>query len=219
MADGRATAARRLLAECGREADALDDARAIAEADRIAAAGRAYEAAGGGIGAVLDDHLAAEFQDHDADETMLTMAPDPYLNHVPVMTGGSGREQVHRFYRDHFIPAWPPDVEVEPVSRTVGEARVVDELVVSFTHDRPMDFMLPGVAPTGRRVSLPHAVVVGFEGGKVAYEHIYWDQASVLVQIGLIDPGVLPVTGVEQAEAIRARRPDNELMRRAGIDF
>lgn len=150
-------------------------------------------------GAVLDEHLAAEFKLHDAAATMRTMSAEPYLNHLPTMTGGSGRAAVERFYRDEFIPSWPADTETRSVSRTIGGRQVVDELVVSFTHDRPMPFMLPGVEPTGRRVVLPHAVVVGFEGGRVHHEHVYWDQASLLVQVGLIDPALLPVTGAQQA--------------------
>ena len=154
------------------------------------------------LGAVLDEHLRCEFEAHDADATMETMAPEPYLFHVPTLTGGVGRSDVHRFYRDDFIPSWPDDTETRAISRTVGANRVVDEVVVSFTHDRPMPFMLPGVEPTGRSVVLPHAVVVGFEGGKVNHEHIYWDQASVLVQIGLLDPAGVPATGAEQARRL-----------------
>jgi carboxymethylenebutenolidase len=167
------------------------------------------------IGAVFDDHVAAEFVDMDLDATMATMTDDPYVNHVPVMTGGVGFEGVRRFYGDHFIGKWPKDIEITPVSRTVGEDQVVDELVLSFTHDIVMDQLLPGIAPTGRHVQLPFCVVVRFEDGKVAHEHIYWDQASLLVQIGLLDPADLPVTGAEQAWNVldpRAR-PLNELIR------
>jgi carboxymethylenebutenolidase len=166
------------------------------------------------IASVLDQHLAAEFQTHDLETTMATMAPDPYLNHVPVMTGGVGLEEVRRFYDRHFVGHWPADTEVTKVSRTIGEDQVVDELVVSFTHDVEMDALLPGVQPTGRFVRLPHCVIVGFEDGKVAYEHIYWDQASLLVQVGLLDPAGLPVTGAEQAEKVLdpRGRPTNELM-------
>jgi carboxymethylenebutenolidase len=100
------------------------------------------------------------------------------------------------------------------VSRTVGDSRVVDELVVSFTHDVEMDMLLPGVPPTGREVRLPHVVVVQFEDGKVAHEQIYWDQASALVQVGLLEASGLPVTGAEQADKLLAPRelPTNELM-------
>jgi carboxymethylenebutenolidase len=157
------------------------------------------------LGSVLDEHLRSEFELHDAEATMETMSADPYLNHVPMMSGARGRDEVLRFYRDVWIPSWPDDVEVTPVSRTVGADHVVDELVVAFTHDRPMPFMLPGVAATGRRVELPHAVVVGFEDGLVHHEHIYWDQASLLVQVGLLDPKLVPATGAEQARHLLAR--------------
>jgi carboxymethylenebutenolidase len=166
------------------------------------------------IGAVFDDHVAAEFVDMDLDATMATMTDDPYVNHVPVMTGGVGFEGVRRFYGDHFIGKWPKDIEITPVSRTVGEHQVVDELVLSFTHDIEMDQLLPGIAPTGRQVQLAFCVVVKFEDGKVAHEHIYWDQASLLVQVGLLDPATLPVTGIEQSENVLDPRthPLNELI-------
>jgi carboxymethylenebutenolidase len=136
---------------------------------------------------VLDEHLAAEFASRDIDATMATMAPEPYLNHVPVMTGGVGWAEVHRFYEHHFIPGWPEDVATTSIARTATPDRVIDELVVTYTHDREMDAILPGLAPTGGRVEVPHAVVVGFEDGRVAYEHIYWDQALALRQLGLLD--------------------------------
>ena len=166
------------------------------------------------IGAVFDEHVAAEFVHLDLEATMATMTDDPYVNHVPVMTGGVGQEGVRAFYGDHFIGKWPADVQITPVSRTVGENRVVDELVLSFTHDIEMDQLLPGVPPTGRQVQLAFCVVAGFDGDKLTHEHIYWDQASLLVQVGLIDPSGLPVTGAEQAEAVldpRAR-PLNQLL-------
>ena len=155
------------------------------------------------LGAVLDAHLRAEFVTHDAEATMATMSPEPYLHHVPIMTGGVGREEVFAFYRDVFIPSWPDDTETESLTRTVGADHVVDEVIVRFTHDREMPFMLPGVAPTGRRAELAHTVVVGFEDGLIHHEHVYWDQASLLVQLGLLDPGALPVVGAEQAERLR----------------
>ena len=94
------------------------------------------------------------------------------------------------------------DVESVPLSRTVDAERVVDEFIVRFTHSREMPYWLPGIPPTGRRVEIPHVVIMGFEDGKVAYEHVYWDQASLLVQIGLLDPGRLPVLGSVQARAL-----------------
>jgi carboxymethylenebutenolidase len=166
------------------------------------------------LAAVLDDHLAAEFVTMDLDATMATMADDPYLNHVPVLTGGIGRDEVRRFYEQVFIGHWPADTTMERISRTIGSDQVVDELVLSFTHDITMSHMLPGVPPTGRRVRLAVCVVAGFEDGKLAHEHIYWDQASVLVQIGLLDPAGLPVAGAEQAEKLLAPRaiPANALL-------
>jgi carboxymethylenebutenolidase len=166
------------------------------------------------LAAVLDDHLEAEFVAMDLDAAMATMADDPYLNHVPVLTGGIGRDEVRRFYEQVFIGHWPADTTMERISRTVGADHVVDELVLSFTHDIAMNHMLPGVPPTGRRIRLAVCVVAGFEDGKLAHEHIYWDQASVLVQAGLLDPAGLPVAGAEQAEKLLAPRavPANALL-------
>jgi carboxymethylenebutenolidase len=154
-----------------------------------------------GLAEVFDDHLAAEFASRDVDATMATMTADPYLNHVPVLTGGIGRDEVRRFYERVFIGHWPADTTMERVSRTVGTDRVVDELVLSFTHD-----LLPGVPPTGKRVRLAVCAVAGFRDGKLSHEHIYWDQASLLVQVGLLDRTGLPVTGAEQAEKVLAPR-------------
>ncbi|HEY6327014.1 MAG TPA: ester cyclase [Candidatus Cybelea sp.] len=148
---------------------------------------------------VFDEHLRDEFELHDAAATMETMSSRPHLYHVPTMAGGNSRDEIFRFYRDHFVTKWPADTSATRVSRTIGENQLVDELVMSFTHDVVMDALLPGVAPSGRQVSLPVVVVVKFHEGKVAHEHIYWDQASLLVQIGLLDQSTLPVTGVEQA--------------------
>jgi carboxymethylenebutenolidase len=163
---------------------------------------------------VLDDHLAAEFTSRDLGATMATMTGDPYLNHVPVLTGGIGRDEVRRFYQQIFIGHWPADTTMERISRTVGTDQVVDELVMSFTHDITMNHLLPGVPPTGKPVRLAVCVVAGFRDGKLSHEHIYWDQACVLVQIGLLDPAGLPVTGAEQAEKLLAPRavPANALL-------
>jgi carboxymethylenebutenolidase len=159
-----------------------------------------------GLAEVLDEHLAAEFATRDADAAMATMTSDPYVNHVPVLTGGIGRDEVRRFYEQVFIGHWPADLTMEQVSRTVGTDHVVEELVLSFTHDIPMDHLLPGVPPTGKRVRLAVCAVAGFRDGKLSHEHIYWDQASLLVQVGLLDRAGLPVTGAEQAEKLLAPR-------------
>ncbi|MCL4287445.1 MAG: ester cyclase [Thermoleophilia bacterium] len=154
------------------------------------------------LAATFDAHLQAEFRDLDVEATMATMSENPYVHHVPTITGGNGTDGVRAFYSDHFIGQWPDDTETREVSRTVGESQVVDELVMTFTHDRELEIMLPGIPPTGRRISVPVVVVVGFEDGKVHHEHIYWDQTTVLVQAGLLDPDALPVTGTAQAEAL-----------------
>ena len=162
-----------------------------------------------------DEHIRDEFSDKDASATIDTMVPDAYVNHIPVMTGGVGREQLKEFYSKHFIPKMPPDTEIVPISRTVGDERLVDEMIFRFTHTIEMDWMLPGVAPTGKRVECPLVVIVHFRDGKLANEHIYWDQASVLVQLGLIDAAGLPVAGAETAEKLAdPTRPSNQLIRR-----
>jgi carboxymethylenebutenolidase len=165
------------------------------------------------LAATFDAHVQAEFQDLDLEATMATMTDDPYVHHVPTITGGKGNAGVRDFYGDHFIGQWPDDTQTRQVSRTVGENQVVDELRMTFTHDRPLDALLPGIAPTGRRISVAVVVVVGFQDGKVSHEHIYWDQATVLVQAGLLDESGLPVVGAEQAEALLDQdRPKNELL-------
>ncbi len=167
-------------------------------------------------GTVFDAHVRAEFVECDVDATMATMADAPYVTHVPVLTGGYGAAEVRQFYGTYFVGHWPTDTQIKQVSRTIGQGRVIDELVVSFTHDVQMPAMLPGVPPTGRKVELPHVVVMGIENGKVVYEHIYWDQGSLLAQVGLLDTAKLPVTGAEQArKLLDPSLPSNELIHRA----
>jgi carboxymethylenebutenolidase len=151
---------------------------------------------------LFEKHMSAEFAG-DLDATMDTMTENPHLNHVPSMAGGVGRDGVRAFYRDHLVGKFfPPDVKMTNVSRTVGHDQVVEEQVISFTHTTPIDWLLPGVAPTGKPVELALVVIVGFKGGKISHEHIYWDQAGVLVQVGLLDPTGLPVNGAESARKV-----------------
>jgi carboxymethylenebutenolidase len=162
-----------------------------------------------------DMHCFYEFVKRDVDATMATMVPEPYVNHVPTMTGGVGYRDLHRFYTNHFVNSNPGDTALVPVSRTVGADRVVDEMIFSFTHTREIDWMLPGVKPTGRRVEVPLVAIINFRGGKLYHEHIYWDQASVLAQIGLLDSQRLPVAGVETARKLLDETlPSNTLMER-----
>jgi carboxymethylenebutenolidase len=147
-------------------------------------------------------HVKAEL-DGDLDTTMATMSDDPHLNHVPVMAGGVGRKGVHDFYRDHLVGKFfPPDVKMVNVSRTIGSDQIVEELVISFTHTTPIDWLLPGVPPTGKTVEMAVVVIVGVKNGKISHEHIYWDQAGVLVQVGLLNPSRLPVSGAESARKV-----------------
>nr|AUN37798.1 dienelactone hydrolase family protein [uncultured bacterium] len=161
-----------------------------------------------------DDHVKYEFATRNTDDTLETMVADSYVNHVPVMTGGVGHDELREFYSKRFIPQMPPDTAMTPVSRTIGIDRVVDEMVFEFTHTIKMDWMLPGVEPTNKHVKVALVVIVHFREGKLAHEHIYWDQASVLAQLGLIDASKLPVAGVESAEKVlNPSLPSNELMK------
>jgi carboxymethylenebutenolidase len=160
-----------------------------------------------------EDHCRHEFGTPDLEGAMATMVDDPYVNHIPTMTGGVGRAQVKRFYGNHLIGAAPADFHLTPVSRTIGADSLVDEMVCSFTHNREIDWMLPGIAPTGYHVEVPVVAIVKFSNGKIAHEHIYWDQASVLVQIGKLNPAGLPVAGVETARKVLNKTlPSNRLM-------
>jgi len=163
-----------------------------------------------------EEHVRDEFVTRDTDATLRTMVPDAYVNHIPVMTGGIGHSELHEFYSRRFIPKMPPDTEIVPVSRTIGVDRLVDEMIFRFTHTMEMDWMLPGVSPTGRRVEIPLVAIVTFCEGKVAHEHIYWDQASVLVQLGLLSSTGLPVVGVQTArKVLDPSLPSNQLIRGA----
>ena len=152
--------------------------------------------------ALFQRHVEAELAG-DLETTMATITDDPHLNHVPTMAGGVGRENVRAFYRDHLVGKFfPPDVTMTNVSRTVGQDQVVDEITISFTHTQLIDWLLPGIPATGKRVEMAVAVIVGFRNGKISHEHIYWDQASVLVQVGLLNPADLPVSGAEIARKV-----------------
>lgn len=149
-----------------------------------------------------EEHTGHEFVTRDTEATLATMVEDAYVNHVPVMTGGYGKSALREFYSQRFIPSMPPDTKLTPISRTVGVDQLVDEMIFSFTHTQEMPWMLPGVPPTNRRVEIPLVAIVKFREGKLAHEHIYWDQASVLKQIGLLTDSTLPVLGVETARKV-----------------
>jgi carboxymethylenebutenolidase len=150
--------------------------------------------------AIWGEHIEHEFSTRSTENTLATMVEDAYVNHIPILTGGVGKDQLREFYSKHFIPQMPPDTSLTPISRTIGDDQIVDEMIFRFTHTIKMDWMLPGVEPTGKRVEVPLVAIVKLRGDKLAHEHIYWDQASVLVQLGLLDAGELPVAGVESAK-------------------
>ncbi len=162
---------------------------------------------------VWEEHIRYEFVTRSIEDTLATMVDDAYVNHVPVLTGGVGREELREFYSKRFIPQMPPDTELIPISRTIGNDQLVDEMVLKFTHTISMDWMLPRIAPTGRRVEVALVVVVRLRDGKLAHEHIYWDQASVLVQLGLLDASALPIAGIESArKVLDPSEPSNRLL-------
>lgn len=152
--------------------------------------------------ALWEEHTSYEFATRDVESTLATMVEDAHVHHVPVMTGASGKAALRKFYGQQFIPSMPPDTTLKLISRTVGQDRLVDEMIFMFTHTQEMPWMLPAVAPTYHRVEIPLVAIVVFRDGKLAHEHIYWDQASVLKQIGLLTDESLPVFGVETAHRL-----------------
>lgn len=167
------------------------------------------------LSALWEEHCLHEFGTRDVPATMATMIKEPYVNHIPTLTGGVGSKELSRFYQHHFVHVNPPDTRMIPISRTVGALQLVDEFVMCFTHTTEMDWLLPGVAPTGKYVEIAMLGVISFRGDKLYHEHIYWDQASVLVQVGLLNPEGLPVAGIEAARKLLDESlPSNQLMAR-----
>ncbi|WP_345473771.1 hypothetical protein [Actinoallomurus oryzae] len=163
-------------------------------------------------------HTDAEFISQDIDAVMATMVPEPAVIHVPTAMGGIGYQGVRDFYTRLFVGHNPADFTIDSLSQTVGTEQLVDEMIVSFTHDSAVPWILPGVPPTGVRVSVPVIAVVGFDATAVRSEHIYWDQASVLAQVGLLAPATvssLPVLA-DQPAVLDGRVTLNELATPAG---
>ncbi len=135
---------------------------------------------------VWELHTRKEFVEKDLEATLATMTEDASVRIVPIAAGGSGKEGVRAFYRDVLIPTVPKDMQVVLLNRIVGERHIVDEIRFTFTHDKQMNWILPNVPPTNRRIELDHVVVVEFRSGKIAAERVYWDQATVLRQAGVL---------------------------------
>jgi len=155
-----------------------------------------------------------QFKRRDANSMLQHMADQPFVNYVPTMTGGVGKKALHRFYEDYFMPGNPSSLNVKLLSRTIGVDRVVDELLVTFDHTEEMPWILPSIPPTDKHVEVALVSIVCLRGGMLHHEHVYWDQASVLLQVGLLektnipvkmrslDIKVLPVTGAESARKV-----------------
>ncbi len=152
------------------------------------------------LNSIWEDHTQYEFTNFDVEATLATMTPDAIVNHVPTLTGGLGLDELKNFYTKHFIKHMPSDTKINVLNRTITSHKIIDEMIFSFTHDSVIDFMLPNVKPTGKYVEIAMVAVVTFEGDKIAIENVYWDQASVLLQLGLIEASKLPVAGSISAQ-------------------
>jgi carboxymethylenebutenolidase len=152
--------------------------------------------------AIWQQHVFAEFVSKDVEAALATMTEDAHVLLVPVGTGGRGKEGVRIFYGTSFIPSIPPDLVATPISQTIGTDYLVEEAVHAFTHTIPMEWMIPGVPPTGKRVEVAVVGIIKFRDGKVAHEHLYWDHASVLAQLGILHAHALPILGAESARNV-----------------
>ena len=132
------------------------------------------------------EHIRHEFVTRDVEATLATMVEDASVNHVPVATGGKGKAALRAFYRDVFIGSWPDDLQMTTTNRVFGKDQLVEEAHLRFTHQNRMDWFLPGVPATHRPVEVDFVIVVQFRDGKLSCERIYWDQATVLRQTGLL---------------------------------
>ncbi|PVI02185.1 hypothetical protein DM02DRAFT_613149 [Periconia macrospinosa] len=185
---------------------------------------------------IVDAAHAAKYHDEIPERASMavvtTMSQNsPHVTIVPTLEGGVGRRSLEEFYREYFVPSLVEDFNMRLVSRTIGVDRVVDEMIVSFTHSDEIDWILPGVPPTNKKVEIPIVSIIAVRGGKLVSEHMYWDNASVLLQVGLLDRSAvpnamksrglkqLPVVGVEAARALVNPRQDSYsgLLRDAGL--
>ena len=159
------------------------------------------------MAAAFDRHVAAEMAG-DLETTLSTMSKSPHIIHVPTLKGGVGVAGVREFYANSMTGKsfFPPDVSITTLSRTIGQSQLVDELSISFVHTEEIEWLAPGVAPTGRPIELVVVVIVGFDAEQsITHEHIYWDQAGVLIQMGMLQPGPgFPVTcGSKSSRRVR----------------
>ncbi|CAO1619882.1 unnamed protein product [Sympodiomycopsis kandeliae] len=150
-----------------------------------------------------ENHTYYEFAERDSSKTMSTMVSHPYVNHIASLTGGSGYDDLSHFYKHNFVTRSPPDTVLIPISRTIGSDRIVDEMIFQCTHTSEIDYFLPGIEPTYKPLRIAMVGIVSFRGGKLAFESLYWDQASTLAQIGILDPNTVPaIAGPEVAAKV-----------------
>jgi carboxymethylenebutenolidase len=142
-------------------------------------------------------HTACEFALKDADLAVSTMVDDAVVMHLPTMSGGFGKENLRHYYADVFIPGIPADTTSEVIARSVGDGLLVEEFIMRMTHNQAIPFLLPGLAPTDKAVEVPTVVIVKFRGDLMESERLYWDQATVLRQVGLIDAS-LPLADITE---------------------
>ncbi|KAI1077898.1 NTF2-like protein [Whalleya microplaca] len=143
---------------------------------------------------VLEQNMESKFYTRNLQQAMSTYTTHkvPHVTYMPTLTGGIGVEELQRFYSEFFMDRNPPSMKLTLLSRTIGADRVVDEMHVSFKHTQEIPWILPGVPATNKRVEIILVSIVTLRGGKLHHEHVYWDQASVLVQVGLLDRKLIP---------------------------
>jgi hypothetical protein len=146
---------------------------------------------------IAQSHWNSRFEDDDPDRASMGVVKQmtqnsPHVTILPTMEGGVGRKKLAEFYGEFFVPSLVEDFNIRLISRTLGVNRIVDEMVVSFTHSDEVDWILPGVPPTNKHVEIPMVSIVAVRNDKLVSEHMYWDQASVLMQVGLLDPKLVP---------------------------
>jgi carboxymethylenebutenolidase len=137
---------------------------------------------------VWDEHRDASVLRHDLAGSLAHLTAEPSVWHLPAGTGAAGRPALERFYAEEFLPHVPGDLAVARLSRTVDRFHLVDETTVSFTHDRELPWLMPGVPPTHRRAEVLAIAIVGFERGRIRSQRILWDHATLISQLGLPGP-------------------------------
>jgi carboxymethylenebutenolidase len=130
------------------------------------------------------DAFVAAVRGGDLERAMALVTDDVALSMLPVGSGARGADELRRHLADDVLPHQPADLATRRVSRTGDRWRVVDEELVSFTHDRELPWLLPGLAPTGRRVEVLAISLVTVRQQRVAEHRTLWDHHGLLAQLG-----------------------------------